>query len=169
MNKKGFTLVEMIVSFTLVSVICIFLFQIVAIINNIFIEQGVKTQMVLNQSSISNAINKDLFNNANEGNVVVNIEKISEEQLDITFKDGITRSIIVNKKDRSISYNKVVQKFMSGTEIGNIRYNFDYDDSINLSNNGILTIIIPVNYNKSGIDYSIRISYRFNSSDLVIQ
>ena len=45
MNKKGFTLVEIIVSISLVSVVMIFLFQIITTIKNIYDKQNNKNDI----------------------------------------------------------------------------------------------------------------------------
>ena len=61
--KKGFTVVELIVSFSLVMVIVIFLFQIVISLKNLYTNSGVKTELLNKQSLISNEINKKLSSN----------------------------------------------------------------------------------------------------------
>ena len=61
--KKGFTVVELIVSFSLVMVIVIFLFQIIISLKNLSTNSGVKTELLNKQSLISNEINKKLNNN----------------------------------------------------------------------------------------------------------
>ena len=50
MNKKGFTLVEIIVSISLVSVVMIFLFQIITTIKNIYDKQNNKNDIKINSN-----------------------------------------------------------------------------------------------------------------------
>ena len=57
MNKKGFTLVEVLVSLALVSTIAIFLFQIIFIIRDIYAEKNIKSEIYIESSNVSNVIN----------------------------------------------------------------------------------------------------------------
>ena len=57
MNNKGFTLVEVLVSLALVSVIAIFLFQIIFIVRDIYAEKNIKSEIYIESANISNVIN----------------------------------------------------------------------------------------------------------------
>lgn len=57
-NKKGMTVVELIVSFSLVLVIAVFLFQLVLNLKKLYDNSIVKTELLNKQSIISNEINK---------------------------------------------------------------------------------------------------------------
>lgn len=60
MNKKGFTLVEIIVSISLVSVVMIFLFQIITTIKNIYDKQNNKNDTKITVAVITREVEKDL-------------------------------------------------------------------------------------------------------------
>lgn len=58
MKNKGFTLVELITTFALVSVIVILLINIIVIIKNVYSNTDKKTELYINQSNLSNVLNK---------------------------------------------------------------------------------------------------------------
>ena len=60
MNKKGFTLVEIIVSISLVSVVMIFLFQIISTIKNIYDKQNNKNDTKITVAVIMREVERDL-------------------------------------------------------------------------------------------------------------
>lgn len=168
MNNKGFTLVELIVSFVLVSVISIFLFQVVSIISSIYSEEGIKTELVLEQSSISNIINKDILLNEKNGNYVRRIVYINDNQLDIRFLDGSNKTIFVDHKKNTISYGSFTQKFLNGTKIGNIEFDFDYLTDTSLKYNGLSYIKIPITYGNLDSTFDVLTLIRFDSNEYAI-
>ena len=58
MNNKGFTMVELIASFSLTSIIVVMLLQIVFSLKEIQEYSDVKTELLTKQATISNKINK---------------------------------------------------------------------------------------------------------------
>ena len=60
MNKKGFTLVEIIVSISLVSVVMIFLFQIITTVKNIYDKQNNKNDIKITVAVITREVERDL-------------------------------------------------------------------------------------------------------------
>lgn len=165
MNKKGFTLVELIVSFLLIATISIFLFQIVTIISTIYSEEGIRTELVLEQSNISNALNKDIYQNNKSGNYVKRIVIISENQVDIKFRDGSSKTLFVDQNKNTISYGKFTQKFLSGTTIGNIDVELDYVDNSRFKYNGVSTIKIPISYTTLTNSFDILALIRFDTKE----
>ena len=61
-KRNGFTVVELIVSFSLTLVIAVFLFQIIINLKNLYTNSVIKTELVNMQSLISREINSK-FNN----------------------------------------------------------------------------------------------------------
>ena len=59
MNKKGFTVVELIVSFTLAMTISVFLFQIVINLKNLYTNSTIKTELINIQSLVSRQMNEN--------------------------------------------------------------------------------------------------------------
>lgn len=168
MNKKGFTLVELIVSFALISTISIFLFQIVSIISNIYSEKGIKTELILQQSNISNVINKDIYLNEQSGNYVKRIILVSNDEVNIRFAHGNYKTIKIDRSRNAITYENYTQRFLTGTNIGHIDVDFDYITSSSLTYDGVSTIRIPISYNNLKDSFDILTVLRFSSSQFAV-
>ena len=63
MKNRGFTLVELIVTFALAATIIIILFNVVIIVKNNYEESTVRTKLLINQSTLSNLLNSKINNN----------------------------------------------------------------------------------------------------------
>ena len=62
MNKKGFTLVELITTFALAAVIIAILINIVLIIKDIYVKYEIKTEMLIKQGELNSVINEKIIN-----------------------------------------------------------------------------------------------------------
>ena len=67
MNKKGMTVVELVVAFSLSTVIALFLIQVVLFLKDTYMINGVKSELVLKQSLISDRINSLIRDNTLTG------------------------------------------------------------------------------------------------------
>jgi len=57
-NEKGFTLIELISSFVLISLIVALLFEVLFIVKNLYSDSGIKTELLIKQALISEKINE---------------------------------------------------------------------------------------------------------------
>lgn len=63
MNKKGFTLVELITTFSLASALIVILVNIVLIIKDIYIKYEIKTELLIKQGQLYNAVYDEINKN----------------------------------------------------------------------------------------------------------
>lgn len=70
-NNKGFTVVELLASFTLTMIIVVFLFEIVLELKNIYINESIKTESINKNAVVATAIHK-LLDEPNFSNVSCN-------------------------------------------------------------------------------------------------
>lgn len=166
-NNKGFTLVEVLVSLSLVAVIAIFLFQIIYLLRDIYVEKAVKSELYIESSNISNVINKDIFTKSKENMYIKQINKISDDEIDITFRDNSTNKIIINRENHTISYGDYSMKILKKADIGNIELYYNYDVT-DLNKNGIAYIKIPITHKDYNNDFGVSISYRYDSSKTIV-
>lgn len=61
MNNKGFTLVELVATFALCSAIIFLLINVVLVIKNIYINYELKTNLIINQATLSNTLNEKII------------------------------------------------------------------------------------------------------------
>ena len=163
MNKKGFTLVEVLVSLALVSTIAIFLFQIIFIIRDIYAEKNIKSEIYIESSNLSNVINKAIFNK-NKNNIYIKaINKISNDEMYITYSDGTKTNILIDRDNHTITYGNYTVSILDVAKIGNIElyYNYEITDT---EKNGICYIKIPITHDDYKNDFGVVITFRYNSS-----
>ena len=140
MNKKGMTLVELIVTFTLAIVIVVFLIQIIVNLTKIYNNNALKT----------NILNKNL----------VDLSKCGDNCYNFIYSDATKEKLEV--KDNKITFASYTTLIPNATVEG-INLDIIYGPTLQENvNNAILNIRIPI---KSSIDYNfdINIVYQFNT------
>lgn len=157
--KKGFTIVELIVSFSLAMIIVIFLLKIVINLKNLYTNSVLKTEIVNIQSIISNEINKSFEK------TIVDINNCGEGCINFTYLDGSSDNLVVNKDTIEFGNYKttIPDEYYIKNQSINISYSGVFDK---YKNNSILIISIPI-YNQRVEDesYEIRVVYQFNSNN----
>ena len=163
MNKKGFTLVELITSFALASVIMIFIFNIVVLLKNNYISKSVRTDLMIKQSLLSQKLNEDFTNN-NIKNIVTcdSVKKCYE----ITLADDTTKRLTISEDDKTITYGDYVYELTQSSYTNKINVNIKTTTLTDLTlNDSLLVIDIPI-YNKKYTDtnFGVKVIYQFNSN-----
>lgn len=157
--KKGFTIVELIVSFSLAMIIVIFLLKIVINLKNLYNNSVLKTEIVNIQSIISNEINKSFEK------TIVDINNCGEGCISFTYLDGSSDNLVVNTDTIEFGNYKttIPNEYYIKNQSINISYSGVFDK---YKNNSILIISIPI-YNQRVEDesYEIRVVYQFNSNN----
>ncbi len=153
-NRRGFTLVELLVCFTLITILSISLFKTVLVL-----QQKQKKDLVYNQyiafvATFNNSLEKDLINDT-----ITNFTSCGTNCYDINFEKGGVKRLSIDKTNNSIVYGTVKEKLPSN-------YTFNNDLNINVSKasvvpednyDSIITITIPIKSNL--VDYSSDIKY----------
>lgn len=98
MNNKGFTVVELLASFTLTMIIVVFLFEIVLELKDVYTSDAIKTKILSQNALIATALNKKL----NSGIITASC---SERDCGITYSDS-TIDIIKVTTDKVIIGNQ---------------------------------------------------------------
>lgn len=163
MNKKGFTTVELIVSFTLTAIIVIFLFELVLMLKDIYVNSGIKVKLVTKEATINSIINEDF-----KFKTLISANKNGNE-VTFVFDDGTKKTLSYNKANETISYGDYTTKLISGSKFGNILIttevsmkaeDFDYEKL-----NGILNIKLPIYHSLiEKEDFGINVVHLYNSN-----
>lgn len=139
MNKKGFTLIELITTFALATVIIIILLNIISIIKNIYVQNNIKSTLAIEQSNLSKLMNEK-FNNKLQYYVACNE---GDYCYIFSFENEESVKLVVEKN--KISFGEYVYKLDKNTEVKNptlTREYVDLDDTENTNN--FLVINIPI-------------------------
>ena len=161
MKNKGFTLVELITTFALSAVLIILLINIIVIIKNLYSKSNIKTNLYINQSNLSNAMNKKINSD--------NLESYSEcndEEFCYQFNFYNGESIKLTISDTNIKFGSVVYKLDNNLTITEPSVSTEYvSGQPSNKNDSFLIIKIPVKHKLyPNIDFGINLVYPYNSN-----
>jgi len=165
MSKKGFTLIELITTFALASVLIIILMNIIVVIKNIYTKNDIRGELLLEQSNLSNLINKKF-----DKDFLNSYFPCDESEFCYTFNfvDGSSSKLIVN--DKYIRFDSYVYNLKKGTTVPSPTLElFDTRELSGSENNGFLVIKIPVvNKHYPNDDFGINVVYRYNFREITL-
>lgn len=158
--KKGFTTVELVVSFSLISVMLIILFQLVITIRNIYFEAGIKTELLSKQALFVSKINKDLVQKG-----VLDLSSCGTDCVEIIFKDGVKKRIVVDTINNVLRYDNFASELAADSYFGvpNIVFEVTYESYDEYDS--YFHIQVPVINDLYDEDFGLDILYQFNSSE----
>ena len=161
MWKKGFTLIELITTFALSAVIIVILINIIVVIRNIYSNNDLKSQLYINQSILSNMMNKKI----NHDNL--NSYRTCDDATfcyEFDFYDETTDKLII--ADNKISFGDYVYKLPEKTFIQTPSVSIETKTvSSAEKNNSFLIIKIPIsNEFYPNVDFGINLIYPYNST-----
>ncbi len=139
MNKKGFTLIELITTFALATILIIILINIVVLIKDIYNQNNTKSKMAIEQSTLSKLMNEKF----QKGLKYYSACSDSDFCYNFIFEDGETSKLVVD--DNKIIFDEYIYKLENGVGVKNPtikRTYVDIDDESNTDN--FFTIKIPV-------------------------
>ena len=138
MNKRGFSLIELVTTCALSSVIIILLINIIVILKNTYTKNNIKTTLLINQGNLSNALNSKITRN----NVLTH-EPCSGGLLcyNFTFVDGEVIQLLIEEK--KIKFGNYTYVLKEGSKVSNPSIYDEYLD-INTSNDRFMVIKIPI-------------------------
>lgn len=159
MNKKGFTVVELIVSFTLAMTISVFLFQIVINLKNLYTNSTIKTELINIQSLVSRQMNE----NFKKG--IISVDECGDRCYEFFYIDDTSDKLILS--DDSIEFGNYKSKLPKNSYIRNETINISSSTTFSDSfDDSLLIINVPI-YNENFKDevYNIKIVYPYNSNE----
>ncbi len=166
-KQKGFTLVEVIVTFCLVSTISLLLFQIVLNLKDIYTMSDYKTVLLIEQGNMVRRINDDMFDARLKGLDVCENKNGALKCYMFELYDSITEDIITKKleifSDKIVydSYAMVLQNGSSVTTGAISLTSYSMDDS-KAAYNSILKIDIPIKNKLIDEQFGIEVVIQYN-------
>lgn len=159
MNKKGMTVVELVVAFSLSTVIALFLIQVVLFLKDTYMINGVKSELVLKQSLISDRINSLIRDNtltgvSSCGDNCYNLEFSNIDKQILSF-DSASRKVVVGDYTTTLPKGSTMGTIHFTTEKLNddLEYfNIKAQITNSLIKNEVYNINIIMNLNNKLID-----------------
>lgn len=141
-NNRGFSTIELVVSFSICMVVVVILFQIVISLKELYEKSGIKTELLNKQNLIVNQIYTDI-NEKGLGNVTT----CGDYCATFTYKDGSVKSL--NYTSNKISYGNYTTSINQGSMVGNVTLE---------NNNSVWYVYLPLNHKLfSDEDFGIKI------------
>lgn len=165
-KKSGFTVVELIVSFSLTMVIVVFLFEIVISLKNLYDVTVLKTELLQKQALISDAINKQFVSKT-----INNIYDCGDYCVQFYYTDNTSDTLKINYNDNSIEFSNYKTNLPNETYIKNAKIEVQKTATFSkTSNNSILIVNIEIENDKiTKEDYDILVIYQFNDMTYDLQ
>lgn len=156
MNKRGFTVVELMVTFCLITVISIMLIQLTLTLKDLYISGDMKTTLLTRQGTMTKKINDDLNNKT-----LSSIESCGTLCINFNYSDE-SKQLVVDKTKKIVTYDNYSIKLgdNSGNSFGTIS-----SSTYTNGNKQILTIKIPIKNRLLKEDFGINIIYQNNTSN----
>lgn len=161
-NQKGFTVIELILSFSITTIVVVLLFQLLISLKNLYNETGHKTELFIKQATITEQINKELTSKT-----IISVDDCGEECIIFNFSDGSNSKLLINREENFIHYGKSATKLVLNSYFGDAKVEF-YRNAANLHNSfdSFITIKIPIYYpTYEDENFGINIVYQYNSND----
>lgn len=147
--KKGFTVIELIVSFVLVSAISVILFELIFTLKELYISGDIKTTL-LNRQGI---MTKKIYDDLNE-DTLQEIKSCGVSCLIFKYQDE-EKKLLVDVAANTLTYGNYTMKLIDGSYFDQLSFKIDNSDSIlNLKE---FTLNIPIKSRFLNDDFGIRI------------
>ena len=161
MNKKGFTTVELITSFSIASVIMLVLFNVIIIMKDNMSDINTKTNMLVAKDNLSYNINKRL-----KGKELTSLSMCEDGDKCylFTYSDSTTDKLVYNTD--SITFNNYTFEITDGIVVNTPTITEHYDTMSSTEYDGYFIINIPISINNK--DYSIKTVKHVNSNNTII-
>lgn len=169
-NRKGATIVELIVSITVLLVIVTFLFQTVISLKEVYNSSGIKTEMLTKQALISKMINNDLRSKKIELATTCG----DNNCIAFYFEDGTRKTLeLIKKTEESpayLIYGDYKTELTKNSNFGDYQIKSEtISTTANLNYDSMLSIDIPIFHSLlQNQDYGINIVYQYDSKDTSI-
>ncbi len=155
--KKGFTVIELIVSFTLVSVISIVLFQLIFTLKELYVSGDIQTTL-LNKQGI---MTKKIYDDLNDDNLT-QISSCGVSCLIFNYQ-GEERKLIVDVAANTMTYDNYSMKLIEGSSFGQLSFDYSENDGDN-----IFSLNIPIKSNLLDGDFGIHIVKTYKKDEIAV-
>lgn len=159
-NNKGLSVVELIVSFVLCILVFVFIIQVVSAVEELYINLGIKTELLNKQSLISEEINSKFLKNK-----IILIKNCGENCLTFFYKDNTYQKMQIDKELNNFIFGEAIYNFNGLGFVDALTVTLNSDRTYD---KGILTI--NLNVKNSIFDngkYVIKALCQYDSSETV--
>lgn len=160
MNNKGFTLVELLVSFVLSMVLVIIMFELIIKLKELYVTSAIKTEMINKQNLMVNKIYTDI----NEKKLKA-INSCGTNCINFIYSDNSTKMLYIDTAQGIINYDNYTIKLNNGSVLSSVTIRTI--SSIGPKVDKIFIIDIPIeNPLFKNENFGLNIVYPYNSAEM---
>lgn len=161
--NRGFTVVELVVSFALVMIVAYFLFNMLYSLKNLTVDSTVKTELLQKQALMMRQLEDDL-----ENKKLILATNCGKYCLDFFYDDSTSRRLQLDTTNNYFRYGTYALKLLDGSSFGDIDVSNEQVITTGggIKNDAMIKIKIPVTNKLVEGDYGINIVYQYNSSEV---
>jgi len=160
--KKGFTVIELIVSFVLVSIISVILFELIFTIKELYISGDIKTTL-LNRQGI---MTKKIYDDLNEEDYLQEIRGCGVSCLIFKYQDE-EKKLLVDVAANTLTYGNYTMKLIDGSYFDTLSFKYEEknDTTLNISE---FSLDIPIKSIFLDDDFGIHIVKNYTTGTVLI-
>jgi len=163
MNKKGFSTVELIVSFIIASIIIVAMYRVTLSLNEKLLYHQHLSNITVYIGTLTNNIYEDLIDNID--NPLTEVVGCGEGCFTLTFKDSSTKEVKVNQEGNTFIYNDIIERLPSDFQfkISDMNIKIDIYDRPSNHHNSIFQLSVPIISEIYDDKFSLEIVYTYDS------
>ena len=159
LDDKGFTVVELIVSFSLTLVVILLLFQVIISLKELYVKDGLKSELIAKQSIMMQKIMTDF-----DRNKISQATRCGDDCFRFTFEDGHTSSLTLDRAKGIFHYGDYTTKLMDHSFFGSVTVKNKTSVGVkNGKKDSLITLTIPIYSNHIKGDYGLKVVYQYDS------
>ena len=174
-NNKGFSILELIVSFSLTMVIMVVLFEIIVYMKELYEKSVTQTELLNRQNLITDYIYTDLASNN-----LVAIDGCGDNCINFIYSDERTKQLTWDLSFGSLRYDEYTLTLIGSSSFNkDEEYQLTYGENNKLtgvkicynsdSTNAYVSIKLPINNSLfPNIDFGLNIFYTYNDAEVYI-
>ena len=139
MNKNGFTIVELIISVTILSIVMVFALNLLVVLKEKETSLDTDTDMVLNQAFVSKKINGDIVKNGG-----IKSLNCTTTKCDFTFNNDVKKTLTLTNNKKTIKYENEENVELTRTLPKSTYGNIEVEEFLNYTGGTLRIITIDV-------------------------
>ena len=163
MNKKGFTVIEILASFSIALTILIVLFNVVIIMKDNLGKVNAMTNTLVEKDNLSYNINKRL---KEKELASLTVCEDGDKCYLFTYSDSTSDKLVYSATDKSITFNNYTFNITDDMKVDSPNITEHYDTMSSTAYNGYFILNIPITVDNK--DYSIKLVKHFNTDSAVV-
>lgn len=162
MKKNGWTLIELMIAFSITLVVALLIFELTMNLKDLYSRAGYKTELLIKQANITETIYNDLTTKK-----ITSLNECGTNCISFKFNDGVSKELEVNDELKTIKYGNYRVEFLKDCEFleKTIKFYTNFNNIYNEKDSYFL-IDIPINhFLYENEDFGLTLIYRYNSNE----